>query len=75
MYLFYFLKKTDWKKLSFHRTYIMNKNSISGFRLDVDMIICTLRYGLSFHEYYYYGLWEKDAAQRSEYAYKKEAIC
>ena len=46
----------------------MNKNSISGFRLDVDMIICTLRYGFSFHEYYYYGLWEKDAAQRSEYA-------
>lgn len=68
MYLFYFLKKTDWNKLSSHRTYIMNKSNISGFRLDVDMIMCTLRYGLSFHEYYYYGLWEKAAAQRSEYA-------
>ena len=68
MYLFYYIKKTDWKRLAAHRSFTMKKSNISRFRLDVDMVMCTLRCGLSFHEYYYYGLWEKSAEMRSEYA-------
>lgn len=68
IYLFYYLKKTDWKRLSSHRSFTSKSYGIRGVRLDFDMIECTLKYGLSFHEYYYYGLWEKNAAQRSEYA-------
>lgn len=64
----YYLKTTDWKSLRSHRTFIKSQNQISGIKLDIDMMLCTIRYGLSFHEYYYYGLWNKSSAQRSEYA-------
>lgn len=68
MYFVYYIKNTDWRRLKEHRAFTMSKSKISGVKLDTDMISCTLRYGLSFHEYYYYGLWAKDADLRSEYA-------
>lgn len=64
----YFVKTTDWSRLKKHRTFTMQNTGISKFALDRDMIACTVKYGLSFHEYYYYGLWAKNAEARSEYA-------
>lgn len=68
MYLMYYIKTTDWNRLKSHRAYTIENSKISGHKLDLDMISCTLKYGLSFHEFYYYDLWKKSAELRSEYA-------
>ena len=68
MYFMYYVKTTDWIRLKSHRAYTIETSKLCGYKLDVDMISCTLKYGLSFHEFYYYDLWKKSAELRSEYA-------
>ena len=67
-YFFYFLKTTDWKRLRKHREFVSKKYNISSSKLNRDMIGCALKYGISFHEYYYYGFYQKPADLRAEYA-------
>ena len=68
MYLVYYIKTTNWARLKSHRSFVKKRTNRGGFGLDLDMILCTIKYGLSFHEYYYYELWRKNNLQRSEYA-------
>ena len=67
-FIYFLLKKTDYKKLKAHRCFISEKYRISTFRLFWDAIRCSLKYGTSLHEYFYYGFYNKPAALRAEYA-------
>ena len=68
VYLFYFIKKTDWNRFRKHRDFVSKQFGISRWRLFWDVVWSALRYGISFHEYYYYGFYQKPAELRSEYA-------
>lgn len=67
-YFFYYLKITNWVRLKSHLQFVCKLNNISKMRVLKDMIYCTLKYGTAFHEYFYYGFWQKTPQQRSEYA-------
>lgn len=68
VYFFYYIKTTNWERLKKHQNYVAEKCGISKGHLVKDAIGCALKYGISFHEYYYYGFYEKPASKRSEYA-------
>lgn len=68
LYFFYFIKITDWGRLKTHRNFVAKTYGISKWHLFCDVIGSALKYGISFHEYYYYGFYNKPASQRSEYA-------
>lgn len=68
IYLFYFIKTTDWNKFKSHQNYVTESYKIGAYRQLLDVIKCSLKYGTSFHEYYYYGFYKKTAELRQEYA-------
>lgn len=68
IYFFYFIKKTDWQRLKKHRDFVSKQYGISKWHLFWDVIGSALKYGISFHEYYYYGFYNKPNNLRAEYA-------
>lgn len=68
LYFAYFIKSTDRKKLNDQLAYSSKQYSCSKIHLCCDMLCCALKYGISFHEYFYYGFCQKDKKQRLEYA-------
>lgn len=68
IYFFYFIKISDWKRLRKHREFVSEKYGLSKWHLFWDVVGCALKYGISFHEYYYYGFYQKPAELRAEYA-------
>lgn len=68
IYFCYFIKITNWKKLRSHKAFIAEKEGLSKSFLTKDMVNCSLKYGLSFHEYYYYALFNKPEDIRASYA-------
>ena len=68
IYFFYFIKKTDWNRLKNHRNYVSEQFGLSKWHLFWDVIGSALKYGISFHEYYYYGFYNKPKNLRAEYA-------
>lgn len=68
LYLFYFLKTSDWKKLKEYQMFVTEKFGISKCKQVLDVVNCSLKYGTSFHEYYYYGFYNKSSRLRKEYA-------
>ena len=68
IYFCYYLKITDWGKLKVHRNFVKQVYGISKWHQVLDMFRTTLKLGTAFHEYYYYGFYNKSMEQRSEYA-------
>lgn len=68
LYFFYFIKTTKWSRLRKHRDFVSEKFGLSKWHLFWDVVGCALKYGISFHEYYYYGFYQKPAELRAEYA-------
>jgi len=68
LYFLYFLKISDWGRLRSHFNFTLKKYSLGRWRLFWDVVGCALKYGISFHEYFYYDFAGKTAAQRAEYA-------
>lgn len=68
IYFFYFIKVTNWGRLKKHFTFVSKKFSIGKWHLFGDIVGCALKYGISFHEYFYYGFYDKAESLRSEYA-------
>ena len=68
LYFLYFLKTSNWQRLRTHFRYTVAKSHLSRWHVFWDVVKCALKYGISFHEYFYYGFAEKPAEQRTEYA-------
>ena len=68
LYFLYFLKTSDWGRLKRHFSFTLRKWPIGSWRLFWDVVGCALKYGISFHEYFYYDFAGKNATQRAEYA-------
>ena len=66
IYFCYYLKITDWGKLKVHRNFVKQVYGISKWHQVLDMFRTTLKLGTAFHEYYYYGFYNKSMEQRSE---------
>lgn len=67
-YFLYFIKSTNWDKLANDLKYIQDKTKKSKLTIYVDMLWSSLYLGNSFHEYCYYGFYEKDSTARKQYA-------
>lgn len=48
--------------------FVTEKFGISKCKQVLDVVNCSLKYGTSFHEYYYYGFYNKSSRLRKEYA-------
>lgn len=68
LYFFYFIKITNWTRLRKHQSFVAGKYGLSKWHLFWDVVKCSLKYGISFHEYYYYGFYEKTDDLRQGYA-------
>lgn len=68
IYLFYFVKITNWNRLKSQFNYVCKVSKGKKLQLLFDMVGCSLKYGTSLHEYFYYGFYNKPAALRAEYA-------
>ena len=66
VYFCYYLKITDWSKLKKHRNFIKEVYGISGLRQIWDMLWTSLNLGIAFHEYYYYGFYNKTIKQQNQ---------
>jgi len=64
----YFVKSTDWKKLRTQSTFVITTYHIPKSKLFMKMFLCAYKYGMSFHEYFYYGCYNKDNADIEKYA-------
>lgn len=68
VYFFYFIKTSNWPRLKKHTNYVCSQFNIGKTKLIQDIVKSSLKYGIAFHEYFYYGFWQKNDKQRSEYA-------
>ena len=67
IYLGYYLLKTNYKDLSASLSCCRTKG-LNVFRLIIDMVWSSLRYGSSFVDYFNFRFYEKDHQQRQAYA-------
>jgi len=67
-YLGFFFKSCDWKKLKRQSDFVKTTYHISTTSQMRKMISVAYQYGISFHEFYYYGCYNKDAERIKEYA-------
>ena len=68
VYFLYFFKQTNWKKLTKDLTYVSRKCDISKIRLLKELFSSSLKFGSSFHEYFYFGFYMKEENVQEEYA-------
>lgn len=68
LYLLYFVKITDWRKVLKDIKYLSKSYNISKHVILLDIFKESLRTGVSFHEYIYYSWVEKNRISRDEYA-------
>lgn len=68
IHLAYFVKSCDWHKLRNQSNFVKEKHHLSKTTLLLKLISCAYRYGISFHEFYYYGCYIKDRTSIEEYA-------
>ena len=68
VYFFYFIKSSNWTRLKNHANFVCSHFNMPKSKLIFDIVKCALKYGIAFHEYFYYGFWQKDGEERSEYA-------
>ena len=68
VYLGYFIKITNWKKLKSDIRFVHINHNYSIFYLIVDMIASSLKLGTSFHEYFYHSFVNKNKQERKAFA-------
>ena len=68
VYFLYFFKQANWKKLNKELAYVSKKHNISKGSLLMDIFSSSLKYGSSFHEYFYFEFYRKESKEREEYA-------
>lgn len=64
----YFVKSTNWQKLRNQSIFVIEAYRIPKLKLFMKMCSCAYKYGISFHEYFYYGCYNKDNKSIKEYA-------
>lgn len=66
-YIIYYIKNTNYSSLNKFSKFVAKngKNRILQF---FDIILCSLKYNISFLEYYYFRFWEKNSKERSHWA-------
>lgn len=68
IYLGYYLKESDYKKLLRFTTYAKTKTGRSTVFLWLDMISSAIKYNVSFLDYFHFRFYELTSADRSTYA-------
>jgi len=68
IYLGYYTKTTDWSKFNRFTTYVNNQYGISKVKLYGDVLLSSLKYNVSFIEYFLFRFWEKGNDERKEWA-------
>lgn len=67
-YFFYYCLKSKWSKLYGDAIYFKKLGYGSLIKLFSDMLLTSIRFGYSFHEFFYYRFPEKDRLERLSYA-------
>ena len=64
----YFVKSCDWKKLRKQSSYVQSAFHQSRFSQFRSMLRDAFKYGMQFHDYYYFGFYQKSESEKKEYA-------
>jgi hypothetical protein len=68
LYLGYYLKTTEWKKFQRFFNAVKREKEITSFSLFIDIISSSVKYNISFLEYFYFRFFNLDKNARSTYA-------
>ncbi len=68
LYLGYYFKKADYAKLARFRRYVHENHGITPAAQWQDAIMSSLKYNISFDDYYLFRFYEKDVAERRKWA-------
>ena len=68
IHIAYFFKSCNWKKLQKQSAFVRAACQIPKRKQFLKMLACAYKYGISFHEFYYYGCYTKDRESIEEYA-------
>ena len=68
LYLSYYIKTTDWNKFYRFVKYVNLNYGISKMKLYSDVLMSSLKYNVSFLEYFLFHFWEKETVERKEWA-------
>jgi hypothetical protein len=68
VYLGYYLKKLDWKKFYLFINYTADLTRRTKVSLAIDVVRSVFRYNISILEYFQFRFFEKDDAQRNQWA-------
>lgn len=68
IHLGFFFKSCNWKKLKQQSGFVCETYHVSSSSLFKKMLSCAYKYGISFHEFYYYGCYNKEDERIKEYA-------
>jgi hypothetical protein len=68
LYLFYYLKESDWKQLVRFLRYASASSGKSNFNIILDSVISAFKYNISFKDYYCFRFYERSHSERGEWA-------
>lgn len=68
IYLFYYFKETDWKKLKKFRKYNQTYHKTSSINLWFDVISSVLKYNISILDYFYFRFQNLNKTERQKWA-------
>ena len=68
LYLFYYLRETDFSRLKLFLKHSSAVTGKSGFWLFSDSVYCVFRYNTALMDYFYFGFYKMKKAERSEWA-------
>lgn len=68
LYLGYYLKHLDWKKITRFRQYAQAKTGKTGIRLWLESMLAVFRYNISLEEYYLFRFYEISEEEKEQYA-------
>lgn len=68
LYIFYYLKESDWKLLGRFLGYASISSGKSKLSIILDSVLSVLRYNISFKDYYCFRFYERSHSERKEWA-------
>lgn len=68
LYLFYYLKESDWKELERFLRYASESSGKLKINIILDSVLSVVRYNISFKDYYCFRFYDRCRSERSEWA-------
>ncbi|MDL2264896.1 hypothetical protein LJC57_05735 [Parabacteroides sp. OttesenSCG-928-G07] len=68
LYLGYYIKESDWGKISLYTKYVKTEFKIKKIHLWLDMLYSSLKFNISFMDYFCFHFWNKNSSERDKWA-------